>query len=61
LRVDTSRLHLYGKAGARAGRKMGHLSALGKDSQQALSRALSCYRAMSPGTSDMFDVSEPVL
>ncbi|HEY8176469.1 MAG TPA: 5-(carboxyamino)imidazole ribonucleotide synthase [Gemmatimonadaceae bacterium] len=33
------RLHLYGKRGARAGRKMGHLSAIGGSASQALASA----------------------
>jgi 5-(carboxyamino)imidazole ribonucleotide synthase len=61
LEVPGTRLHLYGKAGARAGRKMGHLSAIGSTSQEALSRVLESYRRMSPGTSDTFDVHEPTL
>ena len=61
LDVPGTRLHLYGKAGARAGRKMGHLSAVGSSSQEALSRVLESYRRMSPGTSDSFDVHEPTL
>jgi 5-(carboxyamino)imidazole ribonucleotide synthase len=32
------RLHLYGKRGARAGRKMGHLSAVGSSPEDALAR-----------------------
>jgi 5-(carboxyamino)imidazole ribonucleotide synthase len=32
------RLHLYGKRGARAGRKMGHLSAVGSSPEDALER-----------------------
>jgi 5-(carboxyamino)imidazole ribonucleotide synthase len=32
------RLHLYGKRGARAGRKMGHLSAVGSTPEDALAR-----------------------
>jgi 5-(carboxyamino)imidazole ribonucleotide synthase len=32
------RLHLYGKPGARAGRKMGHLSAIGDTADDALAR-----------------------
>ena len=32
------RLHLYGKRGARAGRKMGHLSAIGETPEDALAR-----------------------
>ncbi len=61
LDVTGTRLHLYGKAGARAGRKMGHLSAVGESAQQALSRVLEGYRRLSPGTSDSFDVHEPTL
>ncbi|MBL0172937.1 MAG: 5-(carboxyamino)imidazole ribonucleotide synthase [Gemmatimonadaceae bacterium] len=61
LGVAGTRLHLYGKAGARAGRKMGHLSAVGDSAQDALSRVLESYRRLSPGTSDSFDVHEPVL
>jgi 5-(carboxyamino)imidazole ribonucleotide synthase len=61
LEVPGTRLHLYGKAGARAGRKMGHLSAVGDSAQDALSRVLESYRRLSPGTSDAFDVHEPTL
>jgi 5-(carboxyamino)imidazole ribonucleotide synthase len=61
LAVPGTRLHLYGKAGARAGRKMGHLSAVGSDAQDALGRVLECYRRLSPGTISSFDVHEPVL
>jgi 5-(carboxyamino)imidazole ribonucleotide synthase len=61
LAVPSSRLHLYGKAGARAGRKMGHLSATGADAQEALGRVLESYRRLSPGTVHSFDVHEPVL
>ena len=32
-------LHLYGKAEARAGRKMGHITALGKDTEEVATRA----------------------
>ena len=35
---DGVRLHLYGKRGARAGRKMGHLSAIGATPEDALER-----------------------
>ena len=38
LEVPTVRLHLYGKTDARAGRKMGHLSALGATPDEALDR-----------------------
>jgi 5-(carboxyamino)imidazole ribonucleotide synthase len=40
------RLHLYGKATARAGRKMGHLSASGDDADDALSTVLDAYDAL---------------
>ena len=61
LEVSGARLHLYGKAGARSGRKMGHLSALGESAQQALGRVLESYRRLSPETIASFDVHEPVL
>lgn len=61
LEVPGTRLHLYGKAGARAGRKMGHLSAVGDTAQDALGRVLESYRTLSPGTVNAFDVHEPVL
>ena len=61
LEISGTRLHLYGKAGAREGRKMGHLSALGDDAQSALGRALDAYRRLSPATSASFDVTEPDL
>ncbi len=61
LDVPGTRLHLYGKAAARAGRKMGHLSAVGADAQQALGRVLESYRRLTPGTLASFDVHEPVL
>ncbi|MBA3889663.1 MAG: 5-(carboxyamino)imidazole ribonucleotide synthase [Gemmatimonadaceae bacterium] len=34
-----ARVHLYGKPGARAGRKMGHISAIGATTDEALARA----------------------
>lgn len=61
LNVRGTRVHLYGKHGAKAGRKMGHLSAVGHDAQDALGRVLECYRRLSPGTIASFDVHEPVL
>jgi 5-(carboxyamino)imidazole ribonucleotide synthase len=39
LAVPQTRLFLYGKRGARPGRKMGHLGAVGETSAQALARA----------------------
>ena len=46
LRVPGVRLHLYGKATARPGRKMGHLSATGDDPEDALRAALDAYDAL---------------
>ncbi len=43
------KLHLYGKAGARAGRKMGHLVAFGNDTAQAAERALAARAALARG------------
>jgi 5-(carboxyamino)imidazole ribonucleotide synthase len=40
------RLHLYEKREARAGRKMGHLSATGATGEEALSRVLEAYRRL---------------
>jgi 5-(carboxyamino)imidazole ribonucleotide synthase len=40
LTIPTVRLHLYGKASARPGRKMGHLSAVGANGDEALERVL---------------------
>ena len=39
LTVPGTRLFLYGKSGARPGRKMGHLAAIGASPQEALERA----------------------
>ncbi|TXH20898.1 MAG: 5-(carboxyamino)imidazole ribonucleotide synthase [Elusimicrobia bacterium] len=48
LAVPTLRLHLYEKRVPRQGRKMGHLSALGETSEQALSRVLSALELLQP-------------
>ena len=40
------RLHLYGKAEARPGRKMGHLNCLAQDQDQALAIALETRKAL---------------
>jgi 5-(carboxyamino)imidazole ribonucleotide synthase len=40
------RLHLYGKPGARPGRKMGHLSAVGETPDDALARVRAAAAAM---------------
>lgn len=61
LAVAASRLHLYGKTSARPGRKMGHISSVGRSAQHALNSALASYRALSPETVSAFDVQEPTL
>ncbi|MCB0965835.1 MAG: 5-(carboxyamino)imidazole ribonucleotide synthase [Ilumatobacter sp.] len=43
--TSTSALHLYGKAAARPGRKMGHLTAWGSSTTEAEVRALDARRA----------------
>ena len=43
LREPFTRLHLYGKASARPGRKMGHISAVGATTDEALARAQRAY------------------
>jgi len=43
LKVPGVRLHLYEKKEARAGRKMGHLSATGASADEALGRVLEAY------------------
>jgi 5-(carboxyamino)imidazole ribonucleotide synthase len=47
LRVQGVRLHLYDKSEARPGRKMGHLSAVGENSTQALARVREAYDLLS--------------
>jgi 5-(carboxyamino)imidazole ribonucleotide synthase len=44
------RLHLYGKAEARPGRKMGHLNCLAQDPDRALALALETRDALRSGT-----------
>ncbi|MFN8571073.1 MAG: 5-(carboxyamino)imidazole ribonucleotide synthase [Gemmatimonadaceae bacterium] len=44
LEVPDVRLHLYGKTSARPGRKMGHLSALGSTTDEALEKVLEARR-----------------
>ena len=41
-------LHLYGKAEARAGRKMGHLTALGASTEEAREKVLRARAALTP-------------
>lgn len=42
------RVHLYGKRVARAGRKMGHLSAVGSDPEDAVARVKAAYDLLRP-------------
>jgi 5-(carboxyamino)imidazole ribonucleotide synthase len=42
------RLHLYGKRGARPGRKMGHLSATGADPEEAIAKAREAFARLLP-------------
>jgi 5-(carboxyamino)imidazole ribonucleotide synthase len=42
------RLHLYGKRGARTGRKMGHLSATGDTAEDALARVRAAATVLGP-------------
>lgn len=46
LRLPGVRLHLYGKKGARPGRKMGHLSAIGPTPHEAVARAQDAMAAL---------------
>lgn len=47
-RFPEVKLHLYGKNRARPGRKMGHLTALEHDREEALARVLAARRALAP-------------
>jgi 5-(carboxyamino)imidazole ribonucleotide synthase len=46
LALDDVKLHLYGKAEPRAGRKMGHLTALGDTGASASARAIAARDAL---------------
>jgi 5-(carboxyamino)imidazole ribonucleotide synthase len=46
LRTPAVMLHLYAKDEARPGRKMGHLTAIGRDPDEARQRALAARRAL---------------
>ncbi len=46
LTIPDVRLHLYGKAAARPGRKMGHLSAVGESTEVALGKVLAARSRM---------------
>lgn len=52
LAIPGVRLHLYGKASARPGRKMGHLSGSGADYGDALGRTLDAYDALGGAHAD---------
>jgi 5-(carboxyamino)imidazole ribonucleotide synthase len=47
LSIGGVRLHLYGKRGARPGRKMGHLSATGSTPEDAIARAREAFARLS--------------
>jgi 5-(carboxyamino)imidazole ribonucleotide synthase len=47
-RFPEVKLHLYGKAAARPGRKMGHLTALAADADEARRRVLAAREALCP-------------
>ena len=44
------KLHLYGKLAARAGRKMGHMTALASDGQSAFEAAMKARNALTGPT-----------
>ena len=46
LAVPGTRLFLYGKSGARPGRKMGHIAAIGASTDEALGRAQRAFAAL---------------
>ena len=48
LEIPSVRLHLYGKREARAGRKMGHLSAIGWSAEEARARVLEAFERLRP-------------
>lgn len=55
------RLHLYGKRGARAGRKMGHLSAVGGSTMDALEAARAAAERVGARTEPLPDTLRPFL
>ena len=46
LRIENAFLHLYGKRETRPGRKMGHVTILGKDKQELLQQAARIRRSL---------------
>lgn len=61
LRDATVRLHLYGKRGARPGRKMGHLSAVGGGTLDALDAARRAAERIGATTQPLPDSLRPFL
>ena len=55
------RLHLYGKRGARPGRKMGHLSAVGGSTMDALDAARAAAERIGARTEAMPETLRPFL
>ena len=49
----TSRLHLYGKAAPRPGRKMGHLTVLGDSADEVAERALTLREGVVPKSNEL--------
>ncbi|MBK9247556.1 MAG: 5-(carboxyamino)imidazole ribonucleotide synthase [Ignavibacteria bacterium] len=46
LKIPTASLHLYGKSTSRKGRKMGHITALGSTSDEAMQSALNSAKSL---------------
>lgn len=61
LRDPAVRLHLYGKRGARPGRKMGHLSAVGASGIEALDAARRAGAAVGAATGNLPASLQPFL
>jgi 5-(carboxyamino)imidazole ribonucleotide synthase len=61
LENDVVRLHLYGKRGARPGRKMGHLSAVGGSTMDALDSARMAAERVGAQTESVPETLRPFL
>jgi 5-(carboxyamino)imidazole ribonucleotide synthase len=59
LSEPAARLHLYGKREARGGRKMGHLSAIGATTEEALRRVCDAYDRFKPASAPPIERSLP--
>ena len=59
LSEPAARLHLYGKREARAGRKMGHVSAVGGTPEEALRRACDAYDRFRPASLPAIERAAP--